>query len=115
MRRLSELWFRWIENVSIIILSFAFFWGAMYNLSNFDSTIANHLNHLSDITGNDGYSTIGNILMFVTFIVDYILLVMPFAVIVIMIRGDKIGDKKRFILRFPLQFILFWLKVISRA
>jgi len=115
MRRLSELWFRWIENVSIIILSCVFFWGVMYNLSNFDSTISDHLNHLSDITGNDGYSTIGNILMFVTFIVDYILLVMPFAVIVIMIRGDKIGDKKRFILRFPLQFILFWLKVISRA
>jgi len=115
MRRLSELWFRWIENVSIIILSFAFFWGVMYNLSNFDSTISDHLNHLSDITGNDGYSTIGNILMFVTFIVDYILLVMPFAVIVIMIRGDKIGDKKRFILRFPLQVLLLLIQAISRA
>jgi len=95
MRRLSELWFRLIESVSIIILSFAFFWGAMYYLSNF--------------------STISNILTIVTFIVDYILFVMPFAVIGIMIRGDKIGDKKRFILRFPLQFILFWLKVISKT
>jgi len=54
-------------------------------------------------------------LMFVTLAVDYILLVMPFAVIGIMIRGDKIGDKKRFILRFPLQVILFLLRAISRA
>ncbi len=36
---------------------------------------------------------------------------MPFAVIGIMIRGDKIGDKKRFILRFLLQFILFWTSI----
>ena len=87
----------------------------MYNLSNFDSTIANHLNHLSNITGNDGYSTISTMVDIASFVGVYILFVMPFAVIVIMIRGDKIGDKKRFILRFPLQFILFWLKVISRA
>jgi hypothetical protein len=40
---------------------------------------------------------------------------MPFAVIVMMLRGDKIGDKKRFILRFPLQFILFLIRAISRA
>ena len=115
MRRLSELWFRLIEIVSIIILSFAFFWGIMYNLSNVDDKISNNLNHLSDITGNDGYSTISNILMIVTFAVDYILLVMPFAVIGIIIRGDKIGDKKRFILRFPLQVLLLLMQALLRA
>jgi hypothetical protein len=115
MRRLSERWFRLIENVSIIILSFAFFWGAMYNLTNVDDKIDHYLNHLSNITGNDGYSTISTMVDIASFVGVYILFVMPFAVIGIMIRGDKIGDKKRFILRFPLQFILFWLKVISRA
>jgi len=115
MKRLSERWFRLTENINIIILSCAFFWSAMYNLSNFDSMISNHLNHLSDITGNDGYSVISNILMIVTFAVDYILLVMPFGVIGIMLHGDKVGDKKRYILRFPLQVLLFLLRAISRA
>jgi len=115
MRRLSELWFRLIESISIIILSCVFCLIAMVYLTHIDNEIERHLNHLSKITGNDGYSTISNILMFVTLAVDYILFVMPFAVIGIMIRGDKIGDKKRFILRFPLQVILFLLRAISRA
>jgi len=115
MRRLSERWFRLTESISIIILSFAFFWGVMYYLTNVDDTIDHYLNHLSNITGNDGYSTISTIVDIASFVGVYILFVMPFAVIGIMIRGDKIGDKKRYILRFPLQVILILLRAISRA
>jgi len=115
MDRLSERWFRLIESVSIIILSCVFCWIAICCLTHVDNETERHLNHLSKITGNDGYSTISNMLMFVTLAVDYVLFVMPFAVIGIMIRGDKIADKKRFILRFPLQVILFLLRAISRA
>ena len=106
MDRLSERWFRLTESIIIIILSFAFFWGTLVYLTHVEDVVS------SNATGNDGYPAI---LMIADFIVDYILFVMPFAVIGIVIRGDKIGDKKRYILRFPLQFILFWLKVISRA
>jgi len=112
MRRLSERWFRLTESINIIILSFTFFWGTLVYLTHVEDVVSSNPGYLSNATGNDGYPAI---LMIADFIVDYILFVMPFAVIGIMIRGDKIGDKKRFILRFPLQFILFWLKVISRA
>ena len=115
MRRLSELWFRWIENVSIIILSCVFFWGVIYYLSNVDDKVDHYLNHLSNITGNDGYSTISTMVDIAIFVGIYILFVMPFAVIGIVIRGDKISDKKRFILRFPLQVLLLFLRAISRA
>jgi hypothetical protein len=106
MDRLSERWFRLTESIIIIILSFAFFWGTLVYLTHVEDVVS------SNATGNDGYPAI---LMIADFIVDYILFVMPFAVIVIMIRGDKIGDKKRFILRFPLQVLLLFIQAISRA
>jgi len=113
MSRLFERWFKLMNTTIAIILSFAFFWITLYLLINDEGMVSRYLSHLSNATGNGGYSAISTILMIVAFIVDYILFVMPFAVIGIMIRGDKIGDKKRFILRFILKSFVFWIYLFA--
>jgi len=113
MDRLSERWFKLIDTTIAIIVSFAFFWITLYLLINDEGMVSRYLNHLSNVTGNDGYSAISTILRIVGYIVDYVLFVMPFAVVGIIIRGDKIGDKKRFILRFILKFFVFWIYLFA--
>ena len=113
MERLSERWFKLIENVSIIILSFAFFWGILYLLANDEGMVSRYLSHLNNATGNDGYSDIKTMFWIVAIVVDYILIVMPFSVIGMMIQGNKVGDKKQYILRFILKSFVFWLYLFA--
>jgi len=108
MGRLSELWFKFTYTTSIVFFSFIFFWGALVYLIDIDGKITHYLSHLSDQTGNDGFSALKTLVVVVSIVVGYILIVMPFSVIGIFIRGNKVGDKKQYILRFLLRSILFW-------
>ncbi|MFP3159100.1 MAG: hypothetical protein RXR65_04960 [Hydrogenobaculum sp.] len=115
MSRLSERWFKFADAISTIIFSFIFFWGAFVYFVDFSGKIIHYINHLSDQTESDAYfSVIGFLVVMTRIIVGYILLVMPFSVIGITILGDKVGDKKQYVLRFPLTFPLFLLRLISR-
>jgi len=108
MGRLSELWFKFTDTISTVIFSFIFFWGAIIYLIDTDGKIIHYLNHLSYQTGNDAFSSIKTLVIVFSIIIGYILIVMPFSVIGILIRGNKVGDKKQYILRFLLRSILFW-------
>jgi len=107
MGRLSELWFRLTEKITTIIFSFIFFWSALVYFANISDGITHYLTHLSEQTRNYGYSAIGGLVKFVSFIVYIILILMPFAITGAILRGDNV-DKKRHILRFFLRLLLFW-------
>jgi len=116
MSRLSERWFKFADALSTIIFSFIFFWSAFVYFVDFSGEIIHYINHLSDQTESDAYfSAIEFLVEIARIIVGYILLVMPFGVIGITILGDKVGDKKQFILRFPLKFPLFLIRLISKT
>ena len=115
MSTLSERWFRLVEKGSTVVFSFIVFWGTLFSLNGIDTKITHYLNHLSDKTGNGAYSAIYTLYTIVCLIVIYILFVMPFGMVRIILRGDKIGDNKQYILRFPLQFLLFLLRIVSRV
>jgi len=100
MSRLSELWFRLTEKISTIIFSFIFFWGALVFLVETDDKIINYLDNLRSQIGYGYISAIKIMIAVASVIVGYILIVMPFSMIGMMILGNKVGDKKRFILRF---------------
>jgi len=105
MHRLSERWFKFADKITTAIFSFIFFWVALAYLADADNKITHYLNHLSNQTGNDGYSAIETLIVVVSIIIGYVLIMMPFGVIIMLIFGDRIGDKKSFILRFPLIFL----------
>jgi len=114
MGRLSELWFRLTEKISAAIMSFIFFWGTLAYLGNIESKIVDYLEYLEYKTGNHGYFILELLVIIVSSVVDYILLVMPFSVIGMLLHGDKVVDKKRYILRFILYTIYFILAIFSR-
>jgi hypothetical protein len=112
MDRLSERWFKLADKINTIIISIVFFWGGCAYLFDTGSKITSYLQNLSDKTGNDAYSAIKTLVIIFMLVGGYILFVMPFGVILMMIRGDKVGDKKQHILRFLLKSIFFWLYLI---
>jgi len=112
MGRLSELWFRVVEKISTIVFSFIFFWSILVYLVHIEDKISAYLGHLSDQTGNDGYSAIKTLVWVVSIVVDIILALIPFAVTGLLIRGDKVADKKRYILQLMLRILLFWVRLL---
>jgi len=108
MGRLSEIWFKFTDTISTIVFSFIFFWGALVYLIDIDGKITHYLNHLSYQTGNDAYSTIKTLVIVLSIILGYILIIMPFSMIGIKLRGNKINNKKQHFLRFFLKSLLFW-------
>ena len=113
MDRLSERWFKFTDKTNTIIFSFVFFWGTLVYLTHVEDMVSRYLSHLSNTTGNYGYSALKTMFWIVGLVVDYILIVMPFSVIGMMIQGDKVGDKKRYILRFIRKSFVFWIYLLT--
>jgi len=107
MDRLSERWFKFTDTISTVISSFIFFWVAAFVcLYLIDHKIVNYIDHLSKQTGNDALSAIGLLVGFVGAIVGYTLFMIPIGMIVTLIPGNRISNKKLFILIFPLVFFI---------
>jgi len=107
MERLSERWFKFTDTISTVISSFIFSWVASLACLYFiDHKIVNYIDHLSKQTGNDALSAISLLVGFVGAIVGYTLFMIPFSLIATLILGNKISNKKLFILTFPLAFLI---------
>jgi MFS family permease len=107
MDRLSERWFKFTDTISTVISSFIFFWVAAFVCFYFiDHTTVHYIDHLSKQTGNDALSTIGALVEFVGYVVSYTLFMIPIGMIIVLIFGNRIGNKKAFILTFPFTFLL---------
>ena len=107
MERLSERWFKFTDTISTAISSFIFSWFAAVVCFYFiDDKTVHYIDHLSKQTGNDALSAIGLLFEFIGAIVSYTLFMMPFGLIVSLIRGNRINNKKLFILIFPLVFLI---------
>jgi len=107
MDRLFERWFKFVDTVSTVISSFIFSWvAAVICYSLIDDKAVHYIDHLSKQTGNDALSAIGLLFWFVGAIVSYTLFMIPFSLIATLILGDKISNKKLFILVYPLALLI---------
>ena len=107
MDRLSERWFKFVDTISTVISSFIFSWVAAVICYYFiDDKIVHYIDHLSKQTGNDALSAISTLVEFVGYVVSYTLFMIPFGMIIVLIFGSRIVNKKAFILTFPFTFLL---------
>jgi hypothetical protein len=95
MGKLSELWFRLIEKISIIIYSFIFFWSALFYLIQYIGKIAQHFEYLNKQTGNKGYLALKSLTIDAGIAIETAMFLAPFiiAYILLPVKHDENNRK----------------------